>query len=723
LVVEGVEGSVPRLLSRALETFVPGGPGNVIEGRDFGVVAAHNPVMVVAAAREASAPCERAGAMRVAGAVAIAGLSLALLCAALVLTFLDGASGWWVAASGAVVAPAFAGVLIALQRPENLIGWLLLVDAVVVGFAFVVAPYAHYGLVSNAGSLPGARWALLWNTAGWPSLFAVVVAIVFVFPDGRLPTGRWRPVAFSAVAAFVLLQISALFQSQGYAAPYAGESNPLPALPGLVQAALVPLWIVAFASLFAAVWAVRVRFRRADGVQRLQLLWLAYGALLIPLALVVCLAEGLVGGRADSLTGVVLVAALTVVPASIGVALLRYRLLDIELVLSRTLVYAVLTACVVGGYLAVFLVLDRLVPVRGLAGVIAAGLVALAFQPLRAFLQHRVERLVYGERSDPYAALAHLGQRLETAPDPAQVSTTIVDDVSAAFRLGYCAIALGCQGDGEIAAERGRSGHEPQMVVPLSYQGEVIGELIAEPAPKSTLTSADRRLLEDLARQAGVALHRVRLLADLQRSRERLVLAREEERLRLRRDLHDGLGPTLAALVFKTGLVRDNVRRDPERADRLLQELGSETRDAIADIRRLVYGLRPPELDELGLTGALHEHATQLADDARLDVNIDADDLPALSPAVEVAAYRIVIEALTNAARHAHATRCDVAVRLNGDLQLEITDDGIGLPEPLTAGVGLRSMRERAGELGGSVDIGRAPNAGTRVAVRLPLAS
>ena len=302
--------------------------------------------------------------------------------------------------------PALAGVLIALYRPSNLIGWLLLADAVNVAAGFLATPYAHYALVTHPGSLPGARWALLWNSAGWPALFAVPVALVFAFPNGRLPSRRWRGVAIAAAACFVMIQIAVLFEPQHYAAPYAGVTSPLPSLPAALRTALTPFWLGAFASLFIAAWAIRIRFRRATGVERLQLLWLTYGATLIPLTLVACLVETATGHGAGDLTAVVLGIALTIVPAAIGLAVFRYGLFDIELIFSRTLLYAALTACVVAGYLAFFLAIDRLVSVRGVAGVVAAGLVAMGFQPLREVLQRRVHRLVYGDRSDPYGALA-----------------------------------------------------------------------------------------------------------------------------------------------------------------------------------------------------------------------------------------------------------------------------------------------------------------------------
>jgi len=659
----------------------------------------------------------------VAAACTLAAVALGLLAAAVALTLVDTESTWWIASSAAVAVPAIAGLLIALYRPSNPIGWLLLADAVNVAFGFLATPYAHYALITNPGSLPGARWMLLWSSAGWPALFALPVALVLAFPNGRLPSRRWRPIAIATVVSFAALQVAVLFEPQNYVAPYTHVTSPLPSLPAIVRTALTPFWLGAFASLFAAAWAVRSRFRRAAGVERLQLLWLAYGAVLIPLTLIACLVESAVGnGGEGPATPIVLVVGLTVVPAAIGIAVFRYRLFDIELIFSRTLVYATLTTGVVAGYLVIFLAVDQLVGIRGVAGVIAAALVAMGFQPLREVLQRRVHRLVYGDRSDPYAALARLGQRLQSAPDPSEVFTTIVDGVSAALRLGYCAVSLRRDDTLEVAAEQGIRGREPEFVLPLSYQGDEIGQLIAEPAPRSVLSATDRQLLDDLARQAGAAVHSVRVMSDLQRSRERLIAAREEERLRLRRDLHDGLGPTLAALVFKIGLIRDSVRDDPARSDRLLQELGGETKNAIADIRSLVYALRPPALDELGLVGALREQAALLGESTGLEIAVASPHLPELPPAVEVAAYRIVTEALTNVARHAQASRCDVELDLRDGLEIDVYDDGIGFAESARPGVGLRSMRERADELGGSFTAGKCAPHGTRIQVRLPVA-
>ena len=258
--------------------------------------------------------------------------------------------------------------------------------------------------------------------------------------------------------------------------------------------------------------------------------------------------------------------------------------------------------------------------------------------------------------------------------------------------------------------------------LPLVYQAETVGQLLVAPrAPGESFTSAERRLLEEIAVQAGVAAHAVRLTADLQRSRERLVTTREEERRRLRRDLHDGLGPQLASLTLTLAAARELLRHDVNAADRLLQELAIHTQAAIADIRRVVYALRPPALDDLGLVLAVREQVAHYRQ-AGLQITIDApEQLPPLPAAVEVAAYRIIQEALTNVVRHAQAQTCAVRLMLGDALDVEICDDGVGLPPGGRAGVGLTSMRERTAELGGTCQIESVPGGGTCIRAGLPL--
>lgn len=272
--------------------------------------------------------------------------------------------------------------------------------------------------------------------------------------------------------------------------------------------------------------------------------------------------------------------------------------------------------------------------------------------------------------------------------------------------------------------ESGQPTPDP-LRLPLIHRGEKVGELLLAPRlGERGFSAADRRLLEDLARQAGAAAHAVRLTQDLKRSRERLVATREEERRRLRRDLHDGLGPMLGGLALKLDVAEDLVEGNPARARELLRSLKDQSQEAVTDVRRLVHALRPPALDELGLVGAIREQAARY-EHGGLRICVEAPELAEELPAaVEVAAYRIAQEAITNVARHAAASRCEVRLDLDEEshtLTLEVTDDGRGLPEGRRSGVGLYSMRERAAELGGVCVVEAALEAGTRVRAELPL--
>ncbi len=429
-----------------------------------------------------------------------------------------------------------------------------------------------------------------------------------------------------------------------------------------------------------------------------------------------------------SVTGVTL--SYFLIPVTIGVAVLRYRLFDLDIVISRTLVYGLLTLGVAGIYALTVGALGTLLHAQGnlLVSLVGVGLVAAIFAPLRARLQRAVNRLLYGERDDPYGVLSELGQRLEASFEPGDVLPAIVETVGRALKLPYVAVALRRGEEFEIAASHGSPQGKP-LYLPLTHQGETVGRLVLSPrSGDDSLTTADRRLLNDLARQAGIAVHSVGLTADLQRAneslttaRERLVTSREEERRRLRRDLHDGLGPQLAGFTLRLDAARNVLRRDPAAAEALLEDLGERAQAAVADIRRLVYGLRPPALDDLGLVPALRQHAAQYAPSG-LRVSVEAPErVPPLPAALEVAAYRVAQEALANAARHANASACTVRLALeNGSLFMEITDDGVGIPPERLVGVGLHSMRERAAELGGSFEVGPRPEGGTRVRIRLP---
>ena len=469
----------------------------------------------------------------------------------------------------------------------------------------------------------------------------------------------------------------------------------------------------------AAAASVTLRWRRADRVGRQQLKWFLA---VLPFTVASLIATVVAPGTWSLALGVL---AGILMPVAIGIAVLRYKLYEIDILLNRAVLYGLLTAGVAGVYLAVVSVADLLVPVhdRGLGvQVIATALAAAALFPLRDRVQRRVNRLFYGDRGAPYEALARLGRRVEVAADTETALNSVVKTIADSLRLPYAALELRL-GDGWSPAAA--YGEAPSQVVafPLTSQRETVGRLLVGTRSRGEqLGPDDERLLADLARQAGPATHAVALRLALDASRAGLVTAREEERRRLRRDLHDGLGPTLAGLTLGLDTARARSAGQPELQE-LLGKLKAETQRAVTDVRRIVYGLRPPALDEFGLVGSLREEVGRLQYEApALAVTLDApgDGLADLPAAVEVACYRIVTEALTNVTRHAHAAHCSVRIQFDGDLDVDVRDDGTGLPEGWRAGVGIASMRERVTELGGELVIEPSLPRGTRINARLP---
>jgi signal transduction histidine kinase len=394
--------------------------------------------------------------------------------------------------------------------------------------------------------------------------------------------------------------------------------------------------------------------------------------------------------------------------------IIRYGLFNSRAVLSRTVLYGALTVVVVAVYLAASALLRQLFA-GDLPAVVAASLAALAVLPLRELLQRRVSRLVFGLRDDPAAAFGLLRVRLDAAAAPEEVLPAVVATLGEALRLRYVAIEVG----GKETTRWGQKVVGPQLELELPFAGESIGRLTVQARdPGEPFGAADRSLLESLASQVSVAARAVALTQALQASRERLVATLEDERRRLRRDLHDGLGPTLAGIALGIDTVHRALPDDsPGETGDLLTALREEAERAVTDIRRIAYNLRPPVLDEMGLVGAIREHATRLGGTI---VTVPAP-LPPLPAAVEVAAYRIAVEAMTNASRHAPGAAVEVSLSVNDRLEVQVADAGAGLPPGFRAGVGLRSMRERAAELGGECVLNPRDPHGTVVRARLPL--
>ena len=611
---------------------------------------------------------------------------------------------------------AVAGAPIAWHRRDNPIGWLLLAG----GLAWI----------TTAAGVAVLAWAdrMGWHSAPWRILATVtngswewalclcLPLALMLIPDGHLPSRRW--IWLAGIAAVD----AAMFSFIGVAGQDSLTSQV--GVPGYLtlQHGHRLDWLVAVVGIgvvvtyVAAVAALMARYRTGTEVARRQLLW--------PLMalLVVVVSFSLDPLLPDSIFTVL---PIMLIPASIAVAVLRYGLLDIQFVFSRSLLYVLLSAGVIATYATVVVGSDRLWRHSGATAptVVAALVIAAAFNPARVWLQRRVNRAIYGARQDPVRAVAEVSARLDQIGDATGSElTAVLEALCEVLRLPAATITV----DNHVIASHG---HAPpaRHAMPLRSGGAGLGELVVGLRPgESRLSASDERVLALLTAPIAVAVHAGALAEELRRSREQVVTAREEERRRMRRDLHDGLGPILTGVVLNADAARRLVAVDPVRSESLMVELGNQTRSALAEIRRLVYDLRPSALDSLGLVGALTEHATSItsrADGAPLRLTVQsagtAVDLPA---AVEVAAYRIVTEALTNVTRHSSASAAVITIAFDADgLQLHVHDDGVNIGRGWQPGVGLTSIRERVAELGGRCVI-QHDRTGGRVDVTLPLA-
>jgi signal transduction histidine kinase len=502
-------------------------------------------------------------------------------------------------------------------------------------------------------------------------------------------------------------------------------------LPRRTYLLVISAWVV------TGILALAYRYRyHSNTAQRQQIRWIVWGAAASALGLMLQIIpqDFVFSGSTRVFYDFVLYPLgqffKLLLPVSISLAILHHRLWDIDLVINRVLVYGLLSALTMLGYLGTIFVLQALF--NGVSSPVfsflATGLVAILFEPLRQRLQRTVNRWMYGERDDPYAVLTRLAGALETTPTAGEILPTIARTIGQALKIPYVAILLDQNGEQRQVASFGMA-VDHLLSFPLVYHGETIGVLqLARRAPDEEFSGADRRLIENIAHQAGAAAQTVRLNTDLLRSRAQIVNEREDERLRIRRDLHDELGPILASQGLKLAAVRQMLHTQPEKAERLVDDIIQQSQQTIADIRRLVHGLRPPALDQLGLVEAvrdlvLHNGGDELGGSSMdFDISAPESPLPRLPAAVEANAYRIVLEALANTARHAQAKYCAVKFEVEPDtFIIQIQDDGVGMPKEYRAGVGLRSMRARAEEIGGCLRVEPAQPHGTHITARLPL--
>ncbi|MEO8541922.1 MAG: sensor histidine kinase [bacterium] len=600
------------------------------------------------------------------------------------------------------------------------LSWLLVVAVVLAIWAPVLADNFRDLANPPASAAPALHSANV--TANGNATYHVALDLVFGMTSitvAALILRRHRTDSLAASAAFVLTIWGPL---NGVVSEAAGVG---------------PWWarISALAAWGAWFWliarSVRLYRTRPPLLQRQQIRWLLYGATIgLGLILIVAVSIGsALTLSAESIdrhmTGhLLLVIGGAAFPIGLGAAWLRPTVPDPDTLIRRTLVYGALAAIMVG--LTVCLVLApsllyyELGPVYFLGVVAAWAVISL---PLQQFLQREINRLLYGQRDEPIAVLNSLGDRLELG-SPETMLATIVETVATTLKLPMVTIQEA--GSNEVLASIGRSELEPVSLA-IVHQSEEVGRLIVSPrARDEPLHERDHEILRLIARQAAPTVRAVLLTQDLRRSRQQILTGREEERRRIRQDLHDGLGPSLAAIAMQADTARAILDENPAGAREILAAVTEQAEEVVQEVRRLVYDLRPPALDELGLTGAIARLARQGASSTlRIEVN-GPEALPSLDAAVEVAAYRIVAEALTNVVRHANARTCEVRVATTtmagrGELHLTVDDDGRGIDPAATVGIGLHSMRDRASEVGGSATVAPRPEGGTRVFVTLPL--
>jgi len=648
-----------------------------------------------------------------------------------------------------LVASMGLGALIAIRRPHHPVGWLLLASAT----AFMV----DQGLIQNfviyaihvrnrsipGGDLVGSIESMMWV----PGIAPIAIFLPLVFPTGTLLSRRWRLVLWIAIvamiSAFVGNGLSPTADTTSYIAGVRPVLLPEPfsAITGALSVAIIVLPLCAIAGIIALV----VRYRRGTADERHQIKWMLAASAFYAFGFAGSLVPGMLGHNIPILQDVG-VLGLVLVPVAAAIAVLKYRLYDIDVVISRTLVYGALAAFITAVYVGIVVGVGTLVGSGGqpnlVLSIVATAIVAVAFQPVREQLQRVANRLVYGKRATPYEVLSQFSERVaETygAEEALPKMARVLAEGTGAERALVWLRAGTLLRPAAAWPESGGAAQEPVRVlgdnmpdlpgdeaVPVQHQGELLGGLTVTKRSGESLTPIERKLLDDLAHQAGLVLKNVRLTAELMHrvdelraSRQRLVTAQDEERRRLERNLHDGAQQNLVAMKVKLGLAEMLAAKDPARAKELLAQLKGDTDEALETLRSLARGIYPPLLAEKGLAAALESQARK----ATLPVDVEADGVGRFPQDTEAAVYFCVLEALQNVQKYADASRAVVRLStVREELHFEVNDDGKGF-EPATQkmGSGSQNMRDRIDALGGSMEVKSATGAGTSVVGYLPI--
>ena len=648
------------------------------------------------------------------------------------------------------------GAVIALRQRHNPIGWLFLAGSLLGALHGASGEYAIHGLLTPGG-LPATAWSA-W-VANWiidlvfPA--GVLLYIVLLFPTGRLPGRRWRILAGAGVAYTALLLLITV--PSDYPIPLAPNvpqvQSPV-AIKGISSAflgSLYVIWPAGMGLLLLAGVSIVLRYRRASGDERQQIKWFAYAVAITLLAYAVAVPFSVVSAYNSAYSNAVLEVGFAVaLPVACGIAMLKYKLYGIDVVISRTIVYGSLAALITGVYVGIAVGIGELVgsggkPNLGLS-ILATAIVAVGFQPARERLQRIAIRLVYGKRATPYQVLSEFSSHVaesyaadDVLPRMARVlqEGTGAEQATVWLRTGKTLLPAATHptpDDGRairVSQSVTETGEIPALpgatrAVEVRHQGDLLGALTVVKRRGESLTPVEEKLLDDLAHQAGLVLKNVGLTADLLRrltelraSRQRLVSAQDAERRRLERDLHDGAQQHLVALKVKLGLAEMLAAKDPEKAKATLQQLKGDTDEALETLRDLARGIYPPLLAEKGLAVALESHARK----ATLPVTVDAGTIIRYPQEVEATVYFCVLEALQNVQKYAQATRACVRLRDADDaLHFSVEDDGRGFDvEQAKKGAGLTNMQDRLDAAGGVLTMQSVVGEGTVVSGALPV--
>ena len=650
-----------------------------------------------------------------------------MLLSGVVSFLMDRVSGYTTDWGFAVIILAFpiTGFVVLQKRPRNTLGWLML------GMGFVVAlpfqDYAEYALVKN---LPGAGMGLAMSEWTWVPFIGISGFLLMLFPDGHLPTPRWRWFAWTCGIGLVLLASFVLFAPGNFAdLGHADITNPL----GFHPIDLLGGWIYV-TTIFApgvvvggAVAVIRRLRRSTDQVERQQLKWLAWAAGIIAATYVFAFIPELLLGTNTSnwndWVAMVAVGSFVLIPITIGIAILRYRLYDIDVVIRKTVVFAVLAGFIAVVYVAIVAGISVVIGNLSstVASAIAAAVVALAIQPVRRWARRTADRIVYGKRATPYEVLTAFGENLAETYGADDVLHRLARVLAEGVGAERARVWLGADGARRVVAwwpdDAVADGHD-DLVEPVRHQGEVLGALSVAMPANDPIDDPRTELVTGLAAQAGLVLRNVGLLEDLRESRRRLVAAQDLERRKLERNIHDGAQQQLVALTVKLRLARQVLVKDPSRVDGMLDELAGETQQALEDLRDLARGIYPPLLADQGLGPALEAQARR----SPVPVTVEFGGLGRYAPEVEAAVYFSCLEALQNVAKYADATAATIQLSgAPGRLEFRITDDGVGFDAGAGSyGTGLQGIADRLAALGGALAVASTPGSGTTITGSLP---